>query len=100
MPDKPDDQRAGKVQARARRLWEEAGSPLGGPQAYENLADDLISIEETGDNPTRPIRPRGGDPDVEPLEALENQGEFPTLTDQGEDNTTPLRLGDRKKALE
>ena len=47
-----------------------------------------------------PVRHGDGDPDVEPLEALENQGEFPTLTDQGEDNTAPLRLGDRKKALE
>lgn len=100
MDDKHTEQRAAKVDQRARRLWKEAGSPPGGPQAYEGLADDLISIEETSDNPTRPAAPMGGNPDVEPLEALENQGEFPTLTDQGEDNNTPLRLGDRKKALE
>ncbi|TRO87656.1 DUF2934 domain-containing protein [Glycocaulis profundi] len=95
-----DKARAERVRQRAVRLWEDAGRPETGPQAYEGRADELISMEEAPDGGDTPVAPYGGDPGVEPLEAVENQGEFPTLTDQGEDSPVPLRRGERRKRLD
>ena len=71
------------------------------------MARELVAIEEnqhlaTKPNPrSRDIRrdPITGEP-VEPLTAVTNQGEFPTLTDQGEEQTypQPRRQGPRASA--
>jgi hypothetical protein len=90
------------VQARAFQLWREDGCPAGG--ADDLLANDLlerarelVAIEEnqmlaTKPNPQRRDIRRDlttGEP-VEPLTSVANQGEFPTLTDQGEEQTYPI----------
>jgi hypothetical protein len=85
------------VQARAFQLWQEDGCPAGGANDLLERARELVAIEEnqllaTKPNPQRrDIRrdPNTGEP-VEPLAAVTNQGEFPTLTDQGEEQTYPL----------
>jgi len=91
-----------RVQRRAQKLWEEAGRPLGGSGAFVDQATELLAIEDNPHEGRRPLyeseraKPEedatlpaeevgpGGEP-VEPIEALENAGEFPTLTDQGEE---------------
>ena len=79
-----------RIAERARRLWQDAGRPEGGPEAYADEARERVALEE---NPRAATRaPDEPDPDGEPLEAVENQGEFPTLTDQGDEQGAPTRV--------
>lgn len=88
-----------RVRERAHHLWVEDGRPEGREIEYRERARELVAIEDNQDTATRP-RPRqpeshapGGQP-VEPVEAIENQGEFPGLTDQGEQSMAPHRRGE------
>jgi hypothetical protein len=51
------------------------------------MATELIAIEENQLLTLKPVG-RAGEP-VEPRLAVENAGEFPTLTDQGEETAYP-----------
>lgn len=75
-----------RVSARARLLWAEAGEPEAGPEHFEGQARELLSIEENPHATTHPVK---AEPVAESLLAVENQGEFPTLTDQGEEQAYP-----------
>lgn len=82
-----------RVRARAKRLWEEEGRPNVPHETYLDKASELIAIEDSHDQTTEPIgaytsNSAGHEP-VEPIEAAENQGDMPTLTDQGEEETFP-----------
>ena len=81
-----------RVAARARVLWTEAGAPEGGPERFTAEARELLAIEENPDAATKPVDDAA--PEGEPLIALENQGEFPTLTDQGEEQAFPAQRDD------
>ena len=101
-----------RVAARAKKLWEEAGRPALGAEAYIGRARELIAIEEHEKDTLKPTgaAPREvaediplasddvlgpeGEP-VEPTLAVENEGEFPTLTDQGEGEQVPHRVRDK-----
>ena len=102
-----------RLAARARELWQEAGRPASGPDAYVGRARELVAIEEHQKDTLKPVgaqaRERGEDmplasddvlgPEGEPIEptlAVENQGEFPTLTDQGEGEQVPHRSGSKR----
>jgi hypothetical protein len=84
-----------RVRERAYRLWKEEGEPHGLADRHWELARELIAIEDSQNSTLKPIPtgPTGptGEP-VEPLLAVENVGEFPTLTDQGEEQTAPSPL--------
>jgi Protein of unknown function (DUF2934) len=90
-----------RIRVRAYHLWAADGRPTGREEGLWERARELIAIE---DNPTAgqpPNRmqayPRPGpkepvEPPVEPIDAVENQGEFPgRLTDQGERQQAPSR---------
>lgn len=87
-----------KIRARAYQLWEEEGRPEGRAEQHWFTARESVAIEEGQASTYLPIDSGLG---PEPIEALENTGEFPTLTDQGEqqiphhpdpnDATSPLR---------
>jgi hypothetical protein len=82
-----------RVRQRAYRLWVEEGCPEGRSEIHWDQARELVAIEENQKRTTKPVpRARGsaGEP-VEPIEAVENAGEFPTLTDQGEEQAAPRR---------
>jgi hypothetical protein len=79
-----------RIRKRAHKLWRAAGRPAGGAGRFVEEAKMLIAIE---DNPKAGTKsPNAGynkpGPWGEPIEeaqvALENEGEFPTITDQGE----------------
>jgi hypothetical protein len=84
-----------RIRDRARRLWKEEGcrEPLG--ERHFELARELVAIEDNQKLATKPL-PReeamgpSGEP-IEPIEAVENLGEFPTITDQGESSYPPRR---------
>jgi hypothetical protein len=101
-----------RVEEKARHLWEEAGKPASGIAAYVEQARELVAIEEhqkdtllpTGARPKEAVEEDPiasddalgpeGEP-IEPLIAVENEGEFPTLTDQGEGDQVPHRPGQK-----
>jgi hypothetical protein len=113
MEGRPMDNEEKQVATRARALWEEAGKPASGPQAYVGRARELVAIEEHEKDTLKPtgVEPRDsaeddpiaadgvlgpeGEP-IEPTLAVENQGEFPTLTDEGEGEQVPRRRPDRR----
>ncbi|SCM75848.1 conserved hypothetical protein [uncultured Pleomorphomonas sp.] len=73
--------REDEIRARAYQLWEEEGRPEGRAEQHWFTAKESLAIEENQESTYLPID-TGTDP--EPIEAVENTGEFPTLTDQGE----------------
>ncbi|MDX5403317.1 MAG: DUF2934 domain-containing protein [Rhodobacterales bacterium] len=74
-----------RIEARAVRLWKEAGSPEGGHAPYIDRARQLVAFAEV-DPPT--LDPaEAARPVVEEAEIQKNLGEFPTLRDQGEERT-------------
>lgn len=95
-----DSERDKRIRERAYQIWTEEGCPEGREDAHWEMAEELVAIEEsqalaTEPNPVAQEQGGVGEP-VEPIEAVENQGDFPTLTDQGEERTAPKRR--RRKA--
>lgn len=94
MDDKTEREQEEAHEARIRKhaeaLWQDAGRPAGGPEAYRERAEELAAIEENYRSALKPIEVPGpyGEP-IEEVVAMENEGEFPTLTDQGEEQTFP-----------
>jgi len=91
-----------RIRERAYRIWEEEGRPNGRAQEHWDRARFLVGIEDNPDaaklpNPIIEDREKGFNTPppptpVEPIEALENQGEFPDrFADQGEKSAGPIR---------
>src|SRR5215813_2230462 len=78
-----------RVRQRAYRLWVEEGCPEGRSDAHWDKARELVAIEENQKLVTKPVQGEGSGDPVEPIEAIENAGEFPTLMDQGEEQVAP-----------
>jgi hypothetical protein len=79
-----------RIRRRAHKLWEENGQRKGRAEDYRDLARQLIAIEDGQDSTLQKTENTG--PYGEPLEESaiqDNLGEFPTETDQGEDETYP-----------
>jgi hypothetical protein len=75
-----DDILEERIRERAFKIWIEEGQPYGRDREHWELAK-LAIAEEDGMHATLQ-RPKH--PTFEPIEAIKNQGEFPTLVDQGE----------------
>ena len=83
-----------RVRIRAYRLWQQEGCPEGRADIHWDKARELVAIEENQKFTLKPIAAGANGPTgepVEPIEAVENAGEFPTLTDQGEQQSYPRR---------
>ena len=83
-----------RVRQRAYRLWVEEGCPEGRSDIHWEKARELVAIEDNQRTATKPVSSRNkgptGEP-VEPVESVRNAGEFPTLTDQGEQEAPSRR---------
>ncbi|HYD32913.1 MAG TPA: DUF2934 domain-containing protein [Azospirillaceae bacterium] len=86
-----------RIRKRAYEIWEREGRPEGRADAHWDMAREEIAAK---DNLTGTLMPNPATAEVdrtfregpvEPLEAVENQGEFPGLTDQGEEAQYPQR---------
>ncbi len=94
-PLEPTPDREARIAARAHRLWQEDGSPVGREQEFREQAEFLIGIE---DNPDAALLPNPetepNAPEVTGIEEAaiqENLGEFPDrFTDQGDRRETPM----------
>ncbi|HEX9466701.1 MAG TPA: DUF2934 domain-containing protein [Alphaproteobacteria bacterium] len=92
-----------RIRDHAYRIWVSEGRPAGRASAHWDMARELVAIEDnqgraTKSNPATADRDRAvtGTQPVEPIEAVENQGKFPTLTDQGEEQAYPARRRRRR----
>lgn len=81
-----------RLRERARQLWESEGRPTGREGEYLEKAREVLAMEDNPTGATEPLEKssdrvlrQGG----EPPEALENQGEFPGMADQGEESPQP-----------
>lgn len=91
-----------EIRERALRMWHEAGSPKGREGDYLERARELqafVDHPESGLLPNPMIAhpyPAVSDAPVEEAALLENLGEFPGRTDQGDRMAAPMT---RKRAL-
>ncbi|HEX2215687.1 MAG TPA: DUF2934 domain-containing protein [Xanthobacteraceae bacterium] len=95
MNDREERELQERIRRRAYQLWEAEGRPDGRADVHWDKATELVAIEDNQRLAMEPIPSPDdlgptGEP-VEPIEAVENVGEFPTLTDQGEEQTHPSR---------
>jgi hypothetical protein len=76
-----------RIRERAYQIWRDEGCPQGREKDHWELASELIAIEDNQLLATKPVHQERlgphGEP-IEPLESIENTGEFPTVVDQGE----------------
>ena len=83
-----------RIRERAYKIWFDEGCPDGRDKEHWELAK-LAIAEEDGQAATL-LPPEA--PPPEPIEAIENQDEFPTLVDHGEGhNPSSLLRRPRKK---
>lgn len=100
MNEREEAARNEQIRRRAYHLWEADGRPEGRSDEYWDKAAELVAIEENYASTLQPvpdpeeIGPEG-EP-IEPIEAVENAGEFPTMTDQGEQEI-PSRNAEREE---
>lgn len=72
-----------RIRRKAYELWEAEGRPENQGDRHWVMAREIIALEDSEETTRIPVeRTRAGE-DVEPAIAHENQGEFPTVTDQG-----------------
>jgi hypothetical protein len=85
-----------QVRVRARRMWQEAGSPKGREDEYMERARELQAITDhpgAGLLPNPMVAhpdPGGSEEPVEEAELLENLGECPGRSDQGDRMSAPM----------
>jgi hypothetical protein len=80
--------RDARIRAKAYELWEKEGRPSWQHERHWDDARFLVEQEEALEaSSLKPVN--GARPDAEPAIAFENQGEFPTLTDQGDSVAGP-----------
>lgn len=69
-----------RIRERAYKIWLDEGCPHGKDKEHWELAKFAIAQQDgLASTLVPPTRPQS-----EPIEAIINQGEFPTLVDQGE----------------
>lgn len=91
-PLEPSPERDARIAARARHLWEEAGSPPGPQDDFNERADELVRMEDAAGTGQLP-NPMNHPAPVEEASIQDNLGEFPggsSVADQGEWRETPM----------
>ena len=85
-----------QIRLRGRRLWREAGNPKGREDEYIELARELQAFRDHPQAALLPNpmmahpEPSATEEPVEEAELLENLGEFPGRTDQGDRMLAPM----------
>lgn len=93
MPQDPDEDR---IRRKAHQLWEAEGRPHGRDEDHWSQAREIIAIQDSQGDTLLPRDSGAEEPIEDADEALRNVGEFPNLTDQGENLLTST---DREPAL-
>jgi len=99
-PKSADGDREQRIRNKAYEIWLDEGRPEGRAEVHWDMASELVAIQENYALALMPVQvdlssTPTSEP-VEPLLAVENAGEFPTLTDQGEERPYPHKRASRK----
>lgn len=86
-----------RIRQKAYALWEAEGQPHGRADAHWVMAREMVAIEDSYASTLLPVAQTAGD-SVESGIALENQGEFPGLADQGEETPHAPQLEEKAPA--
>lgn len=86
MAQNPDEDR---IRRKAHELWEAEGHPHGRDRNHWDQAKEIIAIEDSQATTLLP-RNTGAQEPIEPRQAVENYGDLPGLTDQGEHALTDI----------
>lgn len=103
-PLEDDPERDHRIRERAYHLWNDDGRPTGHHDEYWERARELVGMEESAGfgqlvNPETAGRDPSQSQPVEEAFLQENLGEFPDrLSDQGENQPTPMANRNRPKA--
>lgn len=84
-----------RIRDKAYELWTAEGQPHGRDEAHWEQAREIVATQDSQRATLLPRTAGAGEPE-EPAIAFENQGEFPTLTDQGEAEPGPSRRATRR----
>ncbi|WP_075216816.1 DUF2934 domain-containing protein [Mongoliimonas terrestris] len=77
-----------RVREKAYELWVAEGQPEGRADAHWTEAREIIALEDSNATTLIPLEDSLGD-GAEPALAVENQGEFPDIRDQGDGPAAP-----------
>jgi hypothetical protein len=80
MTDSEEQDIERRIRERAYKIWLDEGQPEGRDKDHWDLARMAIAEEDGQASTLKRPQP----PQPEPIEAIKNQAEFPTLTYQGE----------------
>ena len=86
-----------RVRRKAYELWESEGGPHGRAEDHWRIASELVAEEIARSRTDLPYSQPGDEP-VEEAALLDNLGEFPELTDQGQDATLTDDQGEPQEA--
>src|SRR4051794_5880372 len=79
-----------RIREEAYRLWEAEGWPEGRADLHWTAAKEIVAVRDSYAGTLKRLEDTIREP-AEPALAFENQGELPTLTDQGEGQLGPSR---------
>jgi hypothetical protein len=93
---RPHPKSEDRIRERAYLLWLEEGQPQGRSAEHWEKARELVALEADPEEGKEGVaegynKPGPWGEPVEEASLLENQGEFPTTTDQGEQNIPKKR---------
>lgn len=92
-----------RIREYAYRIWLDEGCPEGRDKDHWDMAGELVEQEDGQPQAMKPdpvaegIEGGGREKPIEPREALENQGDFPGLADQGEESPIAPRRQNRMR---
>lgn len=87
--------RESRIRERSYYLWLHEGCPEGRGDVHWDEASELVAIEDNQRLTTRPVPPADRNPaTIEPIEAVENAGEFPPLP--ARERNRLIRIGGAK----
>jgi hypothetical protein len=91
--DRQESEHDRNIRRRGKRMWREAGAPKGREDEYMERARELQAFVEHPASALLPnpmiAHPHPDDP-IEEAALMENLGEFPGRTDQGDRITAPM----------
>jgi hypothetical protein len=85
MAAQTDEERIAK---KAHELWVAEGRPHGRDREHWDEAREIVALEDSGGVPRLPRNAGADEPVEEKSVAIDNEGEFPNLTDTGEHDLT------------
>jgi hypothetical protein len=96
------DEREERIRRKAHEIWEQERKPPGREAEHWDMARELVAIEANQELATEPVehvrQAVAGQRHGEPVEALGNTGEFPTLR-SGRAADSAARSGRKRLAL-